>query len=64
MPDDKSRPGLDDVERINIHEPDNVRAWATRLQVTEEQLKETIQKVGTSVNAIKKALSGRPLEKP
>jgi hypothetical protein len=63
MSDDKSITGNTAVERINVHEPDNIRDWARRLEVGEEQLKETIQQVGTSVNAIKKVLRGRPIQK-
>jgi hypothetical protein len=51
------------VERINIHEPDDIRRWAKRLEVDEDQLKETIKGVGTSVNAVKKALATRALRK-
>jgi hypothetical protein len=64
MADNKSIPGITDIERVNIHEPDNVRAWAERLQVDEDQLKETVKGVGTSVHAIKKALAQKPVQKP
>jgi hypothetical protein len=63
MPDDKTTTGPP-VESVNIHEPDDVRNWAKRLDVHEDQLKETIKEVGTSVNAIKKALTGRAIRKP
>ena len=36
MPEDKLEPGPANVERINVHEPDNVRDWAARLQVNED----------------------------
>ncbi|HSU56744.1 MAG TPA: DUF3606 domain-containing protein [Candidatus Dormibacteraeota bacterium] len=64
MADDKSNPGQTDVVRVNIHEPDNIRDWAKRLQIDEDQLKETVQAVGTSVHAIKKALAEKAIPKP
>ena len=64
MANDRSTAGQAEVDRVNIHEPDDVRDWAQRLQVDEDQLKETIQAVGTSVNAIKKALAERAVRKP
>jgi Protein of unknown function (DUF3606) len=57
MANERSSAGQNDVERVNIHEPDDIRAWAKRLEVDEDQLKETIKGVGTSIDAIKKALT-------
>lgn len=64
MANDRITAGQTDVERVNIHEPDDIRTWAKRLKVDEDQLKETVKGVGTSVNAIKKALAGRAIRRP
>ena len=64
MQDDEIIPGVTDLPRINIHEQGDIRDWAKRLGVDEEQLKETIQAVGTSVNANKKALAQQALRIP
>jgi Protein of unknown function (DUF3606) len=64
MTKDRSTAGQTDVDRVNIHEPDDIRNWAKRLEIDEDQLKETVKAVGTSVNAIKKALAGKPVRKP
>ena len=43
MPDDKSKVGRQDRERINIHEDYEVREWSKKLGVTSEQLKKAVQ---------------------
>ena len=56
MPDDKTKTGHPDRDRINIHEPYELRDWSKKFGVSEEKLKQTVQQVGTSADAVKKAL--------
>jgi hypothetical protein len=46
MPDDKSRRGAADRQRINIHEDYEVRDWAERFSISPEILKDAVTKVG------------------
>jgi hypothetical protein len=39
MPDDKSKPGGQDRKRININEDYEVRDWAKKFGVSQDQLK-------------------------
>jgi len=56
MPDDKSKVGRQDRERINIHEDYEVREWSKKLGVTSEQLKKAVQQVGDSAEAVRRQL--------
>ena len=53
MPDNKSKRGKRDRDRINIHEDYELRGWAKRLAVTQEELKKAVQKVGPSAEGEK-----------
>jgi Protein of unknown function (DUF3606) len=59
MPDDRSRRGSPDRERINIHDEHEVRNWAMSLKVTPEQLKAAVSKVGTSADQVRQYLRGK-----
>ena len=42
--------------RVSIHEPYEVRDWARKFGVNEQQLREVVQKVGTSADKVAKEL--------
>lgn len=54
MPDDKTKTHPLDAKRINIHEDYEVRDWCRILGVTADQLRNAVQQVGTSGQAIRK----------
>jgi hypothetical protein len=56
MSDDKQNRGPADAKRINIHEDYEVQYWTTELEVTEEKLRETVEKVGVMASDVRKAL--------
>ena len=56
MPDDKNERGSPDSKRININEPHEVQYWTKQLGVSEQRLRETVDKVGTSAEAVRKAI--------
>jgi hypothetical protein len=56
MADDKKRTGSPDSNRINVNEPYELRDWSKRLGVSQEKLRETVQRVGTSAEAVKERL--------
>ncbi len=58
MPDDLTKRRPQDASRINIHEPYEVRWWTHEFGCTERQLKEAVNEVGTSANAVRKYLKG------
>lgn len=49
MADDISRRGPDDELQIDIHSPGDLSYWADKLNLTEEQLRGVIEKVGPRV---------------
>ncbi|HET6510852.1 MAG TPA: DUF3606 domain-containing protein, partial [Candidatus Kapabacteria bacterium] len=52
MADDKKKTGSPDNKRINVNEPYELRDWSKRLGVSQEKLRETVQRVGTSADAV------------
>jgi uncharacterized protein DUF3606 len=56
MPDNKSKDGKQDRERININEDYELRDWSKKFGVSREELKKAVQKVGTSAEAVRKQL--------
>ena len=58
MVDDKKKKGSPDHKRINVDEPYELRDWSKRLGVSEQKLRETVQRVGTSAEAVKDRLRG------
>jgi predicted nucleotidyltransferase len=57
MADDRKKTGSPDSKRINVNEPYELRDWSKRLGVSQEKLRETVQRVGTSAEAVKERLS-------
>jgi uncharacterized protein DUF3606 len=56
MPDDPNKRGPADRDRINIHEPYEVRYWTQKWGVTEKQLKDCVRRVGVMVKDVQKCL--------
>lgn len=57
MPDDKNIRGPHDSGRIDVNDPVEVRNWTKALGVSAVELKEAVEKVGTSAKAVKKYLN-------
>jgi len=51
---DKSQTGVPDRSRININEDYERVHWARTLEVPEDELRNAVQQVGTSVEAVRK----------
>ena len=56
MSDDKSKAGKVDRDRINIHEPYELRDWSKKYGCTPEELKQAVQKVGPMAADVEKSL--------
>jgi hypothetical protein len=56
MPDDPNKRRPQDSSRINIHEAWEIEYWTKELGVHKEILIEAVNKVGTSVDVVKKFL--------
>lgn len=56
MADDKTNRGAQDRARINTNEEYEIRYWTQQLGVSSQKLNETVQKVGNSAAAVRKAL--------
>lgn len=48
MPDDLTKSRPNDSKRIDINQPYEVKFWCKEFNVTEDELKEAVRKVGTS----------------
>ena len=56
MPDNKQKTRPQDSSRINIHEEHEVRYWTQALGVPKDKLVKVVEEVGTSAEAVRKAL--------
>jgi hypothetical protein len=56
MSDDKSKRGSPDRDRIDVHDPNEVRNWSKSLGVSPEKLKEAVAQVGTSASKVREHL--------
>jgi len=56
MSDNKKKIRPFDSKRINIHEAHDIDYWTKALGVPKDKLIETVQKFGTSANAVKQVL--------
>lgn len=56
MPDDPNKRRPRDSKRISITEEWELSWWSKELGVTKEKIKEAVDTVGTSVDAVKKYL--------
>lgn len=60
MSDSKTNRGSPDRDRIDIHDPDEVRNWTKSLGVTKEELQQAVQAVGDRAEKVREHLrSGR-----
>ncbi len=56
MSDDTRQVGSPDRDRINLSEDYEVRYWTGALGVTEQQLREAVQAVGSTAEAVRRHL--------
>ncbi|HEX4341317.1 MAG TPA: DUF3606 domain-containing protein [Polyangiaceae bacterium] len=56
MPDDPNERRPADRERINIHEPHELRYWAAHFGGTPQQSIDCVKKVGVMVRDVKRCL--------
>jgi len=56
MTDNLSKRGPQDRARINVNETHEIQYWTKQLGVSETQLREAVQAVGVSADAVKKHL--------
>jgi hypothetical protein len=56
MADDKSKKGPADSSKINVNEDYELAYWTKTLNVSREELKQAVQKSGTSVKAVREYL--------
>jgi hypothetical protein len=56
MTDDRSNKGGQDQTRISTNEDYELRYWSEKFGVSQERLKQAVQKVGNSVSAVEKEL--------
>jgi len=56
MADDTTKTKPQDASRINVNEDYEVRYWTEKFQVSAEQLKAAVKKVGVSAKAVQEYL--------
>jgi hypothetical protein len=56
MPDDLTKRGEPDQDRINVNEDWERKRWADKFGVSEDRLKELVRQHGPMVKDVKKAL--------
>jgi hypothetical protein len=56
MADDPSKRGQADRSRINVNEKHELKHWSKKFSVSPDRLREAVQKVGTSVDAVEREL--------
>jgi hypothetical protein len=61
MPDDHSKRGAADRDRINMYEDYEVRYWIQKWQVSREQLSGAVRQVGVMVKDVANRLGKQPL---
>ena len=57
MSDDKGNRGSPDRDRIDIHDPDEVRNWTKSLGVSKEELQRAVEAVGPMASKVREHLS-------
>ncbi|MDQ8031192.1 DUF3606 domain-containing protein [Bordetella genomosp. 1] len=53
MSDNLENRGAQDRARINVNEPHELRYWTQALQVSEQQLRDAVARVGVSADAVR-----------
>lgn len=56
MSDDRKVRGPQDAARINLNEDYEVRYWTEELGVSEEELRQAVQRVGSTSKAVREHL--------
>ena len=56
MSDDPSKRGPADRERINVHEPYEVRYWCGQFGCSEHELRQAVAQVGPMVSNVRRHL--------
>ena len=56
MADDLSKRGGQDRERVDVNQDWEVRDWAKKFGVSEEQLRQAVRKVGDRADAVRQHL--------
>ena len=56
MSDDKANRGSPDRDRIDIHDPDEVRNWTKSLGVSKDELQRAVEAVGPMANKVREHL--------
>lgn len=59
MSDDKTQIGNPDRQRISLSENYEVRDWAEKFGVTEEELRRAVEKVGNQASDVEEELRAR-----
>jgi hypothetical protein len=59
MPDDTTKSGGQDRERINVNQAHELRDWAKSMKTTPEKLKEAVQAVGDRADKVREFLRER-----
>jgi hypothetical protein len=59
MSDDKSKVGDGDRQRISLNEDYEVRDWADKFGVSQEELRASVGRVGNMADDVEKDLRGR-----
>ncbi|MBA3831812.1 MAG: DUF3606 domain-containing protein [Chthoniobacterales bacterium] len=58
MSDDLTKRRPQDASKVNIHEPYEVRWWCHEFGCTEQELRNAVNKVGVSADAVRRYLKG------
>ncbi|MDD1020717.1 DUF3606 domain-containing protein [Pseudomonas sp. TNT2022 ID1048] len=56
MPDDLTKTGKADRDKVNVNQSHELRDWSKKLGVTEDQLKKAVKEVGVYADDVKKHL--------
>lgn len=56
--DDLSKKGPQDRSRINVNEEHELRYWSETLNVSADELKEIVQRVGVNADDVRNAIKG------
>jgi hypothetical protein len=57
MPEDTSKGGQPDRSRINVDEKHELKHWSKKFSVSPDRLREAVQKVGPSIQAVERELT-------
>jgi len=56
MSDDKSKAGIADRQRVNVNETYELRDWAKKWGVSEQQVRDAVAKVGVMADDVEREL--------